>query len=99
MTSKVQHRRYRNLISRIRLRAATAALALAVVPMVGSIATPSAQAQTFTTLHSFDGTDGYALFTYGSAGPGHQRKLLRDNVDGGANGWLARSSKSPRVAR
>ncbi|HEY6292195.1 MAG TPA: hypothetical protein VI455_11645 [Terriglobia bacterium] len=58
MTSKVRHQGYRNLISRMRLRTATAALALAGVLVPGLIATPTAHAQTFTTLHSFDGTDG-----------------------------------------
>jgi len=46
------------LISRIGLQTTTAALALAVVLVPGVIATPSAQAQTFSTLHSFDNTDG-----------------------------------------
>ena len=58
MTTEVQHRSHRNLISRMRLRAATAALALAAVLVPGMIATPSAQAQTFTTRQSFDSTDG-----------------------------------------
>ena len=43
--------------SGITLRAVSAALALAVV-LVAVITTQSAEAQTFTTLHSFDGTDG-----------------------------------------
>ena len=52
----------RNWISRMRLPAASAALALAVVLATAVITTQSAQAQTFTTLHSFDGADGgYAL--------------------------------------
>jgi uncharacterized repeat protein (TIGR03803 family) len=54
----MQHRSDRNLISRIRERAAAAVLAMLVVLVPGMVATPSAQAQTFTTLHSFDGTDG-----------------------------------------
>ena len=58
MTSKVQHRDDRNLISRMRLRAVPAALALAGVLVPGMIAMPSAQAQTFTALQSFDLTDG-----------------------------------------
>jgi uncharacterized repeat protein (TIGR03803 family) len=42
----------------MRLPAASAALALATVLVPAVIATQSAQAQTFTTLHSFDGNDG-----------------------------------------
>jgi uncharacterized repeat protein (TIGR03803 family) len=48
----------RNWISSVRLRGASAAIVLAVV--LAFIATQSAQAQTFTSLFSFDGTDGYA---------------------------------------
>jgi uncharacterized repeat protein (TIGR03803 family) len=57
MTNKEQHRSDRNLISRICGRAATAALGLLMVLVPGMVA-PSAQAQTFTTLHNFNGTDG-----------------------------------------
>jgi uncharacterized repeat protein (TIGR03803 family) len=62
MESKTQDQRYRSLISlasATRWRAATAPLALAAVLAAGLIATPLAQAQTLTTLHSFDATDGY----------------------------------------
>jgi uncharacterized repeat protein (TIGR03803 family) len=55
MKKTAQHR---NWISRMRLPAASAALALAVVLATAVITTQSARAQTFTTLHSFDGTDG-----------------------------------------
>src|ERR1700685_21469 len=48
----------RNWISRMSGAGASAALALAAVLALAVIATQSAQAQTFTTLHSFDGTDG-----------------------------------------
>jgi uncharacterized repeat protein (TIGR03803 family) len=43
-------------ISKIRLEAASAALLLAVVLMSAAVATQSAQAQTFTVLHSFTGS-------------------------------------------
>jgi len=49
---------HRNWLSRMRLPLASAALVLAVVLVSAVITTQSAQAQTFTTLHSFDGTDG-----------------------------------------
>jgi uncharacterized repeat protein (TIGR03803 family) len=49
---------HRNWISRIRLRAASAALALAAVLAPAVIATQSARAQTFNVLHSFDTADG-----------------------------------------
>jgi len=61
MTSKAEHQSYRrqwNSISRTRLRADTAALAFAGVVVKGITATPSAQAQALTTLHSFDYNDG-----------------------------------------
>ena len=53
MTNTLQQR-----ISNIRLGTASAALALAVVLLSAVITTQVAQAQTFSTLHSFDGTDG-----------------------------------------
>jgi uncharacterized repeat protein (TIGR03803 family) len=49
---------YRNWISRMRLAVASAALALVVAPVLAVIAIQPAQAQTFTTLASFDGTNG-----------------------------------------
>ena len=48
----------RNWISRMRLTAASAALALAVVLVSAVITTQPAQAQTYTVLASFDGTNG-----------------------------------------
>lgn len=45
----------RHWISRILLRAVSAALALAVVLIATMVVTPAAQAQTFTTLYSFKG--------------------------------------------
>jgi len=61
MTSKPDdwsHSKYLVLRPGIRLRAATSALAVVAALMLGAVATPSAQAQIFTTLHSFNGTDG-----------------------------------------
>ena len=55
MNNPTQHRSW---IPGIRGRAARATLALAVVLLSAVITTQVAQAQTFTTLHSFDGTDG-----------------------------------------
>jgi uncharacterized repeat protein (TIGR03803 family) len=55
MTSKVHLQSYRSFSSRIRLRAGTTALALAYCLLAPGA---SAQAQTFTTLFNFDGTDG-----------------------------------------
>src|SRR5208282_3055745 len=48
----------RNRLSRMRLSAARAVLGLALVLVSAVTTTQSAQAQTFTTLHSFDNTDG-----------------------------------------
>ena len=61
MTSKPDdwsHSKHLVLRPGIRLRAATSALAVVAALMLGAVATPSAQAQIFTTLHSFNGTDG-----------------------------------------
>ncbi|HEV3278509.1 MAG TPA: choice-of-anchor tandem repeat GloVer-containing protein [Terriglobia bacterium] len=61
MTSKEQDqscRERKSWASQMRVRVATAAMALTVVLVAAAIATPSAQAQTFHTLDSFDGTDG-----------------------------------------
>jgi len=55
----------RSLISRMYLGLARTALTLAIVLLSAVIATQSAQAQTFTTLHSFDGTDGNGPTTAG----------------------------------
>ena len=48
----------RNWIWRMRLAAASAALAFAAVLVLAVLATQSAQAQVFTVLASFDGTNG-----------------------------------------
>lgn len=53
MTNSVQHRGW---ISRIRPGTASAALALLVVPGLGLVTAQSAQAQTFTVLHTFTNT-------------------------------------------
>jgi uncharacterized repeat protein (TIGR03803 family) len=55
MKNTLQHQ---NWISRMRLPAASAALALAALLVLAVITTQSAQAQTLTTLHSFDDTRG-----------------------------------------
>lgn len=52
MANSAQHRGW---MPRICLRAAIAALTLAVVLILGVVATQSARAQTFTVLHSFSG--------------------------------------------
>lgn len=51
-------------ISKMRLGAASAALALAILLMLGVVTTQSAQAQTFTVLHNFFGSpkDGGGLY-------------------------------------
>jgi len=51
-------RQQRNWISRMRLAGTCSVLALATVLMLAVIMTESAQAQTFTSLLSFDGTNG-----------------------------------------
>jgi uncharacterized repeat protein (TIGR03803 family) len=63
---------HQNLIPGIRRRAATAALAWAVVLVPGVVATPSAQAQAFEILYTFTGT-----FTGGADGWG-PNGLIRD---------------------
>lgn len=55
MTSSAQ---YWCWVSRIRLRAASATLPLVVILVLSVVATPSAQAQTFTVLYTFAGFDG-----------------------------------------
>src|SRR5580693_970256 len=84
MTDKAQHEMYRNLTSRIGLHGATAALALPVVLALGVIATPSARAQTFTRLHSFDNEDGaqpIEVLVQGTDG-----NIYGSAFSGGANG-------------
>lgn len=93
MTNKAQQQRYRNSISQTSLQAATVALALAAVLVPGVKATT--QAQTFTTLLSFDSTDGYqpgdlVQATYGDL---TGQRLLAEPMR------VGRLSKSPRVAR
>src|SRR5271166_5567191 len=62
----------RSLISRISLRAAKAALGLAMLLALTVVLTPSAQAQTYTVLHSFtggvDGANPWAGLTMDKAG-------------------------------
>jgi uncharacterized repeat protein (TIGR03803 family) len=61
MTNRPQHRGW---ISKVHLRAASVALIPAVVLVLGTVATESAQARTFTVLHRFNEKDG----AYPSAG-------------------------------
>jgi uncharacterized repeat protein (TIGR03803 family) len=50
----IRNMQSQNLMSKMWLRAARAALALAMVPAFGVLATPSAQAQTYKVLKNFD---------------------------------------------
>ena len=63
MTDTVQRRGW---ISRIRRGAAGAAATLAIVLGLGLVATPSAQAQTFTVLHNFAGPTSDGGYPYTS---------------------------------
>ena len=71
---------HRNWISRMRPTAASAVLALAAMLVSAAITTQLAQAQTFTTLHSFDGAGRHRAPS--ADGPGHRWELLRDNCGG-----------------
>ncbi|HEV2177754.1 MAG TPA: choice-of-anchor tandem repeat GloVer-containing protein [Terriglobia bacterium] len=72
MTHKMEHRGRRILISGIRPRAVSAALAFAALLVSVVVATPSAAAQTYKVLYNFaGGTDGaypYAALLLDSAG-------------------------------
>jgi uncharacterized repeat protein (TIGR03803 family) len=77
---------YRGWISRTGLRGARGALALVVVLGLVVIATPSAQARTFTVLYSFtgssDGGEPYAGLVRDAAG-----NLYGTAISGGDSGW------------
>jgi uncharacterized repeat protein (TIGR03803 family) len=62
MYQLMKNERRQNRISWIPLPAANATFALAIALLIAAMTTQSAQAQTFTTLHSFDGRDGASPF-------------------------------------
>jgi uncharacterized repeat protein (TIGR03803 family) len=70
-------------ISKMRLGAAGATLPLAVVVLLGIVATHSAQAQTFTVLYSFSGGDGGS--PYGSLVRDAAGTLYGTTLGGGLN--------------
>jgi uncharacterized repeat protein (TIGR03803 family) len=63
MNRLMKNKRRQRGISWIRRSAANTTFALAIALLIAVVATQPAQAQTFTTLHSFDGTDGSGLYT------------------------------------
>lgn len=81
MTDTLQQR-----ISKIHLRAASAALTLALMLVFGLVTTPSAHAQTFTDLYNFtgghDGGNPYAGLVRDSKG-----NLYGTTYWGGSSGW------------
>jgi uncharacterized repeat protein (TIGR03803 family) len=73
----------RNWISRMRPAGSTAALALAIMLVSVVITTQPAQAQTFTTLQSFDFTDGSG--SYAALAQGVNGDFYGISMAGGAN--------------
>ncbi len=78
-------RQHRSWTLGTRRRVAGAALALAIMLLPAVLATGSAQAQTFTTLHSFDGTDGKV--PYAGLAQATDGNFYGTALEGGANSW------------